>query len=155
MTGILQDYLELIAENANDGDVGAKAYALRSLIRTEAAPYVDVDWLRKFPMVTDHVKSQVLSYTSALCHAQSEALELCLAGALVGRQVPDVYDCAAIELGDLRTAGAISRDEYYWHLDKLKADQSEVARGRGQRRDVIGAQSPFQLGAFCCLRGCC
>ena len=71
---------------------------------------------------------------------QSEALELCLAGALVGRQVPDVYDRAAIELGNLRTAGAISHDEYYWHLDKLKADWSKVAHGQGQQWDVIGAQ---------------
>jgi len=155
LTRILQDYLELIAENANNGDVSAKAYALHSLIRTKATPYADVNWLRKFLMVTDHVKSRVLSYTGALCHVQSEALELCLAGALVGGQVPDIYDHAAIELGNLRTAGAISCDEYYWHLDKLKADWSEVACSQGQWQDVIGAWSPFQLGAFCCLRGCC
>ncbi|KAH9174085.1 hypothetical protein EDB89DRAFT_2068038 [Lactarius sanguifluus] len=125
------DYLRLLADVANDGDMGSDAYALRSLVKTEAARFADVDWLNKFPMITDHVQSRVLLYTGVLCRTQTAALEQCLAGSLVRAQVPDIYDRAAIEFDELRSAGEISREDYYWFLSKLRDERLAVVAKRG------------------------
>ncbi|KAH9165158.1 hypothetical protein EDB89DRAFT_1911645 [Lactarius sanguifluus] len=131
------DYLRLLADIANDGDMGSDAYALRSLVKTEAARFADVDWLNKFLMITNHVQSRVLLYTGVLCRlkfgmqadihrTQTATLEQCLAGSLVRAQVPDIYDRAAIEFDELWSAGEISREDYYWFLSKLRDERLAV-----------------------------
>ncbi|KAH9031525.1 hypothetical protein EDB85DRAFT_2146084 [Lactarius pseudohatsudake] len=118
----LWDYLRLMADIANNGDMGADAYTLRTCVRTEAAPYADVNWLLEFPMITEHVRNRVLVYTAVLCRTQRTVLEQCLEGSLVHEQVPDIYDRAASEFDELRSAGEMSREEYHWHISKLRAD---------------------------------
>ncbi|KAH9172586.1 hypothetical protein EDB89DRAFT_1906084 [Lactarius sanguifluus] len=125
------DYLRLLADIANDGDMGSDAYALRSLVKTEAACFVDVDWLNKFPMITNHIQSRVLLYTGVLCRMQTAALEQCLAGLLVHAQVPNIYDRATIKFDELRSAGKISREDYYWFLSKLRDERLVVVAKRG------------------------
>ncbi|KAH9025617.1 hypothetical protein EDB84DRAFT_1440359 [Lactarius hengduanensis] len=125
------DYLRLMADMANNGDMGADAYALRTRVRNEAAPYADVNWLLEFPMITEHVRNRVLR----------TVLEQCLEGSLVREQVPDIYDRAAIGFDELRSSGEMSREEYHWHISKLRADRLMDVRDREplEKKVKVGA----------------
>ncbi|KAH9027546.1 hypothetical protein EDB85DRAFT_2148466 [Lactarius pseudohatsudake] len=141
VTASYQDYLRLMADMANNGDMGADAYALRTRVRNEAAPYADVNWLLEFPMITEHVRNRVLVYTGVLCRTQRTVLEQCLEGSLVREQVPDIYDHAAIGFDELRSSGEMSREEYHWHISKLRADRLMDVRDREplEKKVKVGA----------------
>ncbi|KAH9029226.1 hypothetical protein EDB84DRAFT_1439407 [Lactarius hengduanensis] len=150
------DYLRLMADMANNGDMGADAYALRTRVRNEAAPYADVNWLLEFPMITEHVRNRVLVYTGVLCRTQRTVLEQCLEGSLVREQVPDIYDRAAIGFDELRSSGEMSREEYHWHISKLRADRLMVGRDREpleKKVKVVAVPRPALCSCSACVEG--
>ncbi|KAH9075647.1 hypothetical protein EDB83DRAFT_2312085 [Lactarius deliciosus] len=134
------DYLCLMADIANDGDVGSEAYALCSLVRTKAAPFANVD-------------CQLLLYTGVLYCTQTAALEQCLVGLLVREQVPDIYDRAALEFKELWSANKVSREEYHWLISKLWAECLVVVSNREplEKKPRVGAvPRPVQRSCSTC-----
>ena len=66
---------------------------------------------------------------------------LCLAGSLIREQVPDIYDRAALEFEELRSANKVSREEYHWLISKLQAERLVVVSNREplEKKPRVGA----------------
>lgn len=117
-----------MGQYAGEPLLGPDLQAIRAEVEREALPFLELDWLVKFPGIAAGDRDHAITFYSILLHAYYNAL-------LLKADPESGEECIAFPLADADfrdhlDLGILSREDYDWCLNKLRRTRDDFHHER-------------------------